>query len=159
MQWHCSDQVHSACWILDEGEAAVQQVSWVKVPDVAWVMPRLIHVPVNASLGLQQDQSCSLATALAPSLSLSTSTSDCWGWLVKRSSAWNHNFGCSPCRHSEQRLSNLDLLPPCYIYELRRRAREFYWWISKTHFRFTTKSLHPTFFHSLPWSHYFLCPS
>lgn len=45
-QRYSSNQVQSVCWILDEAKAALQQV---KVPDVAWAMPRLIHAPVNAA--------------------------------------------------------------------------------------------------------------
>lgn len=49
MHWYSSDQVRSVCWILDEAEAALQQVQRVRVPDVAWAMLRLIHAPVNAA--------------------------------------------------------------------------------------------------------------
>lgn len=55
---------------------------------------------------------------------------------------------CIPCRHSDQRLSNLDLMPACYIYEPRWMCLpEFYWWatgISETCSQFTVESIHPT---------------
>lgn len=73
----------------------------------------------------EQDESRFLAAAgevivhsFPSSLALSLPGSSGWQQSqVKRTSGGNLNFGCSPRRHSDQWLSLLDLLPPCYIYE------------------------------------------
>lgn len=113
-QRHRSNQVQSVHWILDEAEAALQQAPRVKLPDFAWVMLRLIRVPVTASRSgsehkLQQKESSLLA--FSPSFSL------CILFRQFEMTIWF--FCCIPRRHSDQRLSNLDLMPTCYIYEPR----------------------------------------
>lgn len=149
-QHHHSNQVEPVCWILDEAETALQQAPLVKVPDFAWVMLRLIRVPVTASRfgsehELQQNESSWLA--FSPSLSMPPLQAPRDDYLR----GWADESGifcCIPCRHSDQRLSNLDLMPACYIYEPRWMCLpEFYWWatgILETCSQFTAESIHPT---------------
>lgn len=88
------NQAQPVHWILDEAEAALQQAPRVKEPDFAWVMLRLIRLPVTAShFGSEQQlQQVWIKFVGFLSISLYASSAGTSRWLFKRRSGRKRNF-------------------------------------------------------------------